>query len=574
MAPDLFSIFAALLVLVGMVCPANTQALGSFYFGRGSAVVLHNPDAGNFLYSINSAKGFGDLQSLEVKAKPKNGTAVACTGYSGPTSVYGQVFYQSVNSSLAFLFFKCSYASGICVNYGEYIISSNVTTPVSPNTQLAAALFSKDIGYRVTYQDINGSLRQLAYANNTQGVVTNWADGNVTGNVIVPDGYAVSTTYVSPSNITVLRETIYGVGEGEIRVSSAVVENKTRSIHDQKTWVVGPSIPNLPSFIPSLAHLATFTYNSWDCLFYIDNTSHLQFMRSTDGGLSWSLQPQMDLSSWPLADKPNAPLTASTSFNSTDNSAYIYYQSGGKLIQARIRNSLWEPAQAVQAPPNGTFVNPNNVPKLESPKDKDTLTSTLKLKIGVGTGVAVAFIIILAVLGCHFRRVRIAARRVKEIEKPNNYYNVKDNGSSEHGFTGKAELCGVSSERMELDHDPECRLLHQLQARRLGELEGGLGCGMVRGELEAWWCSCELDGGRKVFCELASPVSELGCGLDRDEGSDKIDDVIIENGVGNEKEETVISELAAGSVKSRRSVEKENQTGVLDEAGNRNCGSC
>ena len=158
------------------------------------------------------------------------------------TNTYqGQVFYQSTNASLAFLFFKCSYASGICVNYGEHIISSNVTTPVSPNTSLAAALFSKDIGYRVTYQDIHGSIRQLAYANNTQGIVTNWADGNFTGNLTVPDGGAIATTYVSPSNVTGIREVLYAVGEGEVKSSKAVVENKTNSIHDQKVWIESTS---------------------------------------------------------------------------------------------------------------------------------------------------------------------------------------------------------------------------------------------------------------------------------------------------------------------------------------------
>ncbi|KAH6696707.1 hypothetical protein BKA61DRAFT_682918 [Leptodontidium sp. MPI-SDFR-AT-0119] len=560
MAPVLFTALAALSILLGLSHPANTQALGSFYFGRGAGVVVHKPGADNFLYSINSAKGFGDMLPIEVEAKPMNGTAIACTGYSGPTSVYGQVFYQSVNSSLAFLFFKCSYASGICVNYGEHIISSNVTTPVSPNTKLAAALFSKDIGYRVTYQDIHGSIRQLAYANNTQGVVTNWADGNLTGDLTVPDGYAISTTYVSPSNTTRIRETIYAADEGGVRLSSAVVQNKTNSIHDQKTWAEGPSTPNLPSFVPSLAYLATLTYNSWDCIFYIDSTSHLQFMRSTDGGTSWSLQPQMDLSSWPLADTPNAPLAASSSFNTTDASAYIYYQSGGKVIQARIRNALWEPAQAVQAPPNGTFISPNNVPSPDTSNTKNSSDATLKIKIGAGTGVGIAFLLVLAVLGCHFRRARIAARRATAtaIEKPDSIFGVGDNGSSECGFTGKAELSGRPTERVELDHDPECQLLHQLQARRLGELrgvvpwelEGGVRCAVQRGELDAGLCTCtcELDGGRKVFYELASPVSELGCegDRDRDEGGGKVDVVVMAKEVGGEEHEVVVPELAAG----------------------------
>lgn len=169
----------------------------------------------------------------------------------GSNTSQGQVFYQSTNSSLAFLFFKCSYASGICVNYGEYAISTNLTTPVSPNTRLAAALFSKDIGYRVTYQDTHGSLRQLAYANNTQSVVTNWADGNLIGNFSIPDGHAISTVYASPSNTTGIAERIFAVGDREVRVDRAVVENMTHSIHDQITWVAGKSIS--PPFLSTFA---------------------------------------------------------------------------------------------------------------------------------------------------------------------------------------------------------------------------------------------------------------------------------------------------------------------------------
>lgn len=95
MAPSFFAVFVALCIIIWLSRPANTQAVGSFYFGRGSAVIVHNPDADNFLYSINSAKGFSDLQPIEVKAKPKNGTAIACTGYSGPTSVYVSLFFAS-----------------------------------------------------------------------------------------------------------------------------------------------------------------------------------------------------------------------------------------------------------------------------------------------------------------------------------------------------------------------------------------------------------------------------------------------------------------------------------------------
>jgi hypothetical protein len=103
---------------------------------------------------------------------------------------------------LAWLFFKCAYQSGLCVNYGEHNISSNVSIPVSPKTRLSAALFLTDVGYRVTYEDMNGSVRQLSYANSTKGVITPWADGKPISNFTVMDGYALATTYTVRTNAT------------------------------------------------------------------------------------------------------------------------------------------------------------------------------------------------------------------------------------------------------------------------------------------------------------------------------------------------------------------------------------
>ncbi len=108
--------------------------------------------------------------------------------------------------------------------------------PVSPKTKLAAALFSNNIGYRVTYQDTHGSLRQLAYANSSRGVVTDWADGNLTGNFTVPEGYALATSIRKPTNITSQREIVYQVMVDGVQPIISSTDNKTMTIHDQKAW--------------------------------------------------------------------------------------------------------------------------------------------------------------------------------------------------------------------------------------------------------------------------------------------------------------------------------------------------
>jgi len=135
------------------------------------------------------------------------------------------------------LIFKCAYQSGNCVNYGEYNISVNATIPVNPKTGLSAALLSKDLGYRVTYEDIYGSVRQISYANNTKGVVTPWADGNLTGNFTVKDGYALATTHAAKTNVTAASETVFQIFNGKIQPLHSVVDNKTNAILDKETWV-------------------------------------------------------------------------------------------------------------------------------------------------------------------------------------------------------------------------------------------------------------------------------------------------------------------------------------------------
>lgn len=454
-----------------------------------------------------------------------------------------QAFYQTKNDSLAKLDLKCSYASGVCVNYGEYIISRKISVPVSPRTWLAAALFSNNIGYSITYQDINGSVRQLSYANSTKGVVTDWADGNLTTNSTLLDGYALSTAIRVPTNVTARREVVYKVLNIGIQPINSVTNEKSKSILDEKTWVTSESLPHssstyqqqelvlstkdapipntlLPSFTPTNATIATIFFNNWDCLFYIDSSRHLQFMRSTDGGQKWSLQPSADVSAWPLADVADAPIAAAVSSNVSDPSAYVYYASGRRLVQVRImgdaENTNWLPAigvEHVEGKANGTDGGPGVVTAMRS-EGKGMMI----VKIGAGTGAAVLVLLVLssAIIFCHRRKKRLARER-RAIKKEDSIFGFEENDPGHFGFVGKAELSGLPSERSELDHDPACLLLHQLQTKRLAELRagipgelGGRAVEPVVGELDASLCRCELDA--RGVCELASPVVE--CELD------------------------------------------------------------
>lgn len=152
----------------------------------------------------------------------------------------GSIFYQTPNNTLAWQFFKCSYASGNCVNYGGYLISVNVSVPVKPGTSLAASVLSNDLGYRVTYEDIHGSVRQIGYSNNTQGVVSPWADGALTSNLISTSGSALATTWVlspgGPNSTAPAQQTVYQADGNQI---IGAIDNQTTAFNQTQVWSAG-----------------------------------------------------------------------------------------------------------------------------------------------------------------------------------------------------------------------------------------------------------------------------------------------------------------------------------------------
>jgi hypothetical protein len=215
----------------------------------------------------------------------------------------------------------------------------------------------------------------------------------------------------------------------------------------------------------------------------------LQYVRSTDGGQTWSPQPRMDATVWPLADQPNAPLAAATSVNASDNSASIYYTSGRKLIQATITNTTWLPFSLVEAP-----AAKSNTTALTTATPHPGSTSNIKIGAAVGASFVVS-VAIVAILVWRFHRKK---RVVAATEKPDSIYELRGQESSSCEYTGKPELHGEPANITELDHDPECLLLHQLQQIRHYELRAGIPVELQnsearRPELDGALCRCELD---------------------------------------------------------------------------------
>ncbi len=88
MRSNYITLFVTCLLLGWLSNLACSQALGSFYHGKGPGIVVHDPTTGSFLYNVYANNGFGRMQILSVNTKPKNGTPIACSGYAGPQSIY------------------------------------------------------------------------------------------------------------------------------------------------------------------------------------------------------------------------------------------------------------------------------------------------------------------------------------------------------------------------------------------------------------------------------------------------------------------------------------------------------
>jgi hypothetical protein len=139
------------------------------------------------------------------------------------------------------------------------------------------------------------------------------------------------------------------------------------------------------------------------------------------------------------------------------------------------------------------------------------ISSHKAIKIGAGVGSAVAFLLLSGIVWLRFIRKR---QRDSTSTKEDSIYSFKGDDKGQPGIVVKAELDGEGKTITELDHDPDCQLLHQLAKYRQYEVEGEIPVELqnseaIRPELDGL-CKCELDA--SVTYELESPSFERNDG--------------------------------------------------------------
>ena len=118
-----------------------------------------------------------------------------------------------------------------------------------------------------------------------------------------------------------------------------------------------------------------------------------------------------------------------------------------------------------------------------------------------------AFLLLSGIVWLRFIRKRQQDSTTPEEDSISEF---KRDEKEQPGIVIKAELDGEGKTITELDHDPDCQLLHQLAKYRQYEVEGEIPVELqnseaIKPELEGL-CKCELDA--SVRYELESPVFE------------------------------------------------------------------
>ncbi|KAF2664142.1 hypothetical protein BT63DRAFT_102199 [Microthyrium microscopicum] len=390
-----------LVVFARLVQRVSSQALTAWYTSIGPQIIWQNASSGDILYSTNigsgTAGGFTQWAKLPLTFPPKNGTALASTGFTGGNgNLYGQLFYFSASGRIVEAATECVLSTGVCNLQGIYVISNAVTTGIDNSTGLSASIRSASDGYRVFYHDTLGRTRMLNYSGPKN---ITWGDG----------ASVIDSTTKSPLALA--------TDGGNNITTYAVVNNGSMfaaTLRSDNTWQALGSPKDLPAWSPANVSLAAAdsANSSLRYVYYIGTDRVLHEIASNDTGLTWTVAASPSTGSFPLADEPNARFAAASTDN-TGTTTSFFYISGGSLIQAVKDSGNWRAASTVFTNLDGTAIsNATTRPSASASGPANSSPSGRAAKIGAGIGIGLGIPILAAVAGFALLRSR---RRNKDL---------------------------------------------------------------------------------------------------------------------------------------------------------------
>ncbi|UKZ84310.1 uncharacterized protein TrAFT101_000222 [Trichoderma asperellum] len=418
----ILSIGAAALAASSVISTASATSIYAFYTGtdRGVQLGMQDPNSGDIWVNDCAAMNNGNPLFptdvpivLPVSTPVKMGGSIAATGWWDSQKVVTSVFWHSVNGTIVNAIYNCDNESGTFVRMGpEYVISETANvknSSIHENTGLAVELLGSTAGYRVFYHDNNSQVQELFYTQKT-----NWNYGGIVSQDPVAS-FALGTAHSSTDNITVA----FPRSDKDIEVSR---------FNSDKTWHISTfpeSLENSPTNKTDTSKIeidpkaeANFTLPAWDgapsgmgvaidstftrSVFYIGTDRLLHEVSNIN--FQWKLYPNQTSEAWPEADEANADLAVTYNFQSSE--AWIYYVSGGSLVQAyRGTSGDWSSAVVVSV----NSIDDKTTSNVDGKKSSGLSTGA---KAGVGVAVSIG-VLAIAGLGLFFflrrRRQRAAA---------------------------------------------------------------------------------------------------------------------------------------------------------------------
>ncbi|KAI1875932.1 uncharacterized protein JN550_001428 [Neoarthrinium moseri] len=403
----------ALLPLWLLAGQVSCGSMAAWWTDLGPSLLVQDEESGNIRYSLCNSQDTPILPEDKTitaplfKYKPKNGTALAGTGWWDHQQTWASIFYQDEGDDIINSLLKCDTNTGYWLNTGDWIVSDGAPS-ISNSTGLAAVLLGSNDGYRVYYHDTNNTLCQLGYTSDTEwdykGSVSH--DGKL--------GNAIAAAWSKNKNITVATPK-----DGEnIEVSR---------FFDDNLWHVTtfprPLSGNLTTNATNATNISlnatstlNFTLPAWDgapgalglgidkaatrSLFYIGTDAELYQLAQVDG--QWRAYARENATQWPRADAAKAPLAVA--YDPQSSSLRVFYQSGGQVVQLHGDGGSWA-AAAVLPNANSTAAKPT--PSSSASADASSTAGaagglSTGAKAGVGVGVSLGVVAVGGMIGALF----------------------------------------------------------------------------------------------------------------------------------------------------------------------------
>ncbi|KAK9420876.1 hypothetical protein SUNI508_00967 [Seiridium unicorne] len=412
---------AALCLLAGQV---SAGSMAAWWTDLGPSLLLQDDDSADIRYSLCTSEDTPILPEDKTitaplyKYKPKNGTALAGTGWYDTKITWASIFYQDDSDQLINSYWKCDANTGYWLSQGDWIISSGAPS-VSPDTGLSAVLLGASDGYRVYYHDTNMTLRQLGYTSDTEwddkGTISQDENlGNAIGAVSVTDNDGYNITVAAPKddeNIEISRwysDDSWHVTTFPRPLSGNPTTNSTNatSISLNTTTTLNFTLPAWDGSPSSLG--VTIDKANTRSIFYIGTDSELHQVANV--GYQWREYARQNSSLWPTADNAKGQLAVTSNFQGSQ--LRVYYQSGGEIMELNGDNNEWTSAAVL---PNKNSTTTTTTPSSSASTGASTAADSAGLstgaKVGVGVGVSLGVVAVGGMLGALFLLRRRQQRR-------------------------------------------------------------------------------------------------------------------------------------------------------------------